>query len=201
MAQRTGAARTARTLEKDVTERTQGLEVANKQLRQLATHDALTGLPNSLLLDDRICQAIAHAERAGNGFAVCVLDLDRLKTINESLGYRAGDELLKHVARRLVSVVRSVDTVARLGGDKFVMILGQVRSAEDAERIGLKMRRGAASVGTDRAARDPHLGEHRRCLLPKRRHDARDSLRSRRRGDVLCQATRRLQHPVLRIDA
>ena len=127
------------TLEKDVSERTQGLETANKQLRQLATHDALTGLPNRVLLDDRMSQAIAHAERAGDGFAVCVLDLDRFKTINESLGYRAGDELLKHVARRLVSVVRSADTVARLGGDKFLMILGQVRSPEEAERIGLKV--------------------------------------------------------------
>jgi diguanylate cyclase len=126
-------------LEKDVSERTEGLEVANKQLRQLTTHDALTSLPNRVLLDDRLSQAIAHAERAGDGFAVCVLDLDRFKTINESLGYRAGDELLKHVARRLVSVVRSVDTVARLGGDKFVMILGHVRSPEEAERIGLKV--------------------------------------------------------------
>jgi diguanylate cyclase (GGDEF)-like protein len=127
------------TLEKDVSERTEGLEVANKQLRHLATHDALTGLPNRVLLDDRMSQAIAHAQRAEEGFAVCVLDLDRFKLINDSLGHRAGDELLKQVARRLVTAVRSVDTVARLGGDEFVMILGQVCLPADAERIGHKV--------------------------------------------------------------
>src|SRR5476649_1762650 len=126
-------------LERDVSERTAGLEVANKQLRHLATHDPLTSLPNRVLLDDRMSQAIVHAERAGEGFAVCVLDLDRFKLINDSLGHRAGDELLKHVARRLTSVVRSVDTVARFGGDEFVMILGAAHLPEHAEQVGLKV--------------------------------------------------------------
>jgi diguanylate cyclase (GGDEF)-like protein len=126
-------------LENDVSERTQGLEAANRQLRHLATHDVLTGLPNRVLLDDRLSQAIAQADRTGECFAVCVLDLDRFKLINDSLGHRAGDELLKHVANRLVSVVRSVDTVARLGGDEFVMILGQAHLPEEAERVGLKV--------------------------------------------------------------
>ena len=126
-------------LEKVVSERTEGLEVANKQLRHLATHDALTSLPNRVLLDDRMSQAIAHAERAGEGFAVCVLDLDRFKLINDSMGHRAGDELLKQVARRLVNMVRSVDTVARFGGDEFVLLLGQLRLPADAERIGRKV--------------------------------------------------------------
>jgi diguanylate cyclase (GGDEF)-like protein len=126
-------------LERDVSERTKGLEVANTQLRHLATHDALTGLPNRVLLDDRMSQAIAQAERAGEGFAVCVLDLDRFKLINDSLGHRAGDELLKQLARRLVDAVRSVDTVARLGGDEFVMILGQACSPTDAARVGRKV--------------------------------------------------------------
>src|SRR5579872_4508724 len=120
-------------LEKDVSERTQGLEAANKQLRHLATHDALTSLPNRVLLDDRVSQAIVLAERAGEGFALCVLDLDRFKLINDSLGHRAGDELLKQVARRLTAAVRSVDTVARLGGDEFVLIISQVRSRQDTE--------------------------------------------------------------------
>jgi diguanylate cyclase len=123
-------------LEQDVCDRTQSLESANKQLRHLATHDALTGLPNRILLDDRMSQCIEQAKRAGAGFAVCVLDLDRFKHVNDSLGHRAGDELLKHVARRLQSVVRGVDTVARIGGDEFVMILGQARSSEDAARVG-----------------------------------------------------------------
>jgi diguanylate cyclase (GGDEF)-like protein len=126
-------------LEKDVSERTQGLEAANKQLRHLATHDSLTSLPNRVLLDDRMSQAIVHAERGGESFAVCVLDLDRFKLINDSLGHRAGDELLKHVARRLTSVVRSVDTVARLGGDEFVMIISQARTRDDAEQVARKV--------------------------------------------------------------
>ncbi len=126
-------------LEKDVTDRTQGLETANKQLRHLATHDSLTSLPNRVLLDDRLSQAIVHAARAGAGFAVCVLDLDRFKLINDSLGHRAGDELLKHVARRLTGVVRSVDTVARLGGDEFVMIIGHARGKADAEQVAHKV--------------------------------------------------------------
>src|SRR5579863_330313 len=126
-------------LEKAVTDRTQGLEAANRQLRHLATHDALTSLPNRVLLDDRLSQAIVHAQRAGESFAVCVLDLDRFKLINDSLGHRAGDELLKHVARRLSAAVRSVDTVARLGGDEFVLIINQARVAADAEQVAHKV--------------------------------------------------------------
>jgi diguanylate cyclase len=126
-------------LEQDVCDRTLSLESVNKQLRHLATHDALTSLPNRILLDDRMSQCIEQAKRVGEGFAVCALDLDRFKHVNDSLGHRAGDELLKQVARRLQGVVRGADTVARIGGDEFVMILGQARSPEDAERVGSKI--------------------------------------------------------------
>src|ERR1700728_3428074 len=126
-------------LEKDVSDRTIGLEAANKQLRHLVTHDPLTSLPNRVLLDDRMSQAIVHAERAGEGFAVCVLDLDRFKLINDSWGHHAGDELLKHVARRLTAAVRSVDTAARLGGDEFVLIINQARVPADAEQVAHKV--------------------------------------------------------------
>jgi diguanylate cyclase (GGDEF)-like protein len=126
-------------LERDVSERTEGLRAANEQLRHQATHDILTGLPNRVLLDDRVSQAIAHAERCGERFALCVLDLDRFKLINDSLGHRAGDDLLKHVARCLLNLLRNTDTVARLGGDEFVLILNQARTAEEAERVGLKV--------------------------------------------------------------
>lgn len=122
-------------LEKDVSDRTERLEAANKQLRHLATHDALTGLPNRALLEDRVSRAIVHAEREQEGFAVCVLDLDRFKLINDSLGHHAGDELLKHVATCLTSAVRSVDTVVRLGGDEFVLLLERSRSRLDTERV------------------------------------------------------------------
>ncbi len=126
-------------LEQDVSERTRSLESANKQLRHLATHDALTSLPNRILLDDRMSQCIEQAKRVGEGFAVCVLDLDRFKHVNDSLGHRAGDEILKQVARRLQNVGRGADTVARIGGDEFVMILGQARSPDDAARVGSKI--------------------------------------------------------------
>jgi diguanylate cyclase (GGDEF)-like protein len=127
--------RQVHSLENMVAVRTMGLEAANHQLRHLATHDALTGLPNRVLLDDRLDQCIAHAERDQQRFAVLALDLDRFKFINDSLGHRAGDELLNEVARRLQGVVTRVDTVARIGGDEFVLVLGSATARPDAERV------------------------------------------------------------------
>ena len=125
-------------LELVVTDRTSGLEAANRQLRHLASHDALTGLPNRMLLDDRIAQAIAHSQRHSNEFAVLVIDLDRFKLINDSLGHRAGDELLREVAQRLKSAVRAVDTTARLGGDEFVVLLDGPLTHAEAVEIGTR---------------------------------------------------------------
>ncbi|HEY1313814.1 MAG TPA: EAL domain-containing protein [Steroidobacteraceae bacterium] len=119
-------------LEEVITVRTRGLEAANQQLRHVALHDALTGLPNRVLLDDRLQQAIAHADRDLRAFAVLICDLDRFKLINDSLGHRAGDELLQEVARRLNTVVRAADTVARFGGDEFVLIGTSIVDADDA---------------------------------------------------------------------
>ncbi len=127
--------RQVETLEQVVSARTQGLETANKQLRHLATHDALTGLPNRVLMDDRITQSIVLADRQRESFAVILLDLDRFKLINDSLGHRAGDELLKEVARRLKSVVREVDTVARMGGDEFVLIIAPSPERDAAQQV------------------------------------------------------------------
>jgi diguanylate cyclase (GGDEF)-like protein len=126
-------------LEEVITTRTRGLEAANQQLRHLATHDALTGLPNRVLLDDRLQQAIAHADRDMRSFAVLVCDLDRFKLINDSLGHRAGDELLQEVARRLLTVVRTADTVARFGGDEFVLIGTSIGDAEDAAGLATRV--------------------------------------------------------------
>jgi diguanylate cyclase len=121
-------------LERVVTDRTRGLEAANRQLRHLASHDSLTGLPNRLLLDDRITQAIAQANRQAHEFAVAVLDLDRFKLINDSLGHRAGDALLCEVAARLKGAIRAVDSIARLGGDEFVIVFdGPMTQAETLE--------------------------------------------------------------------
>jgi diguanylate cyclase (GGDEF)-like protein len=121
-------------LERVVTDRTRGLEVANRQLRHLASHDTLTGLPNRLLLEDRITQAISQAKRKTHEFAVAVLDLDRFKLVNDSFGHRSGDELLCEVANRLKGALRTVDSIARLGGDEFVIVFdGPMTRAETLE--------------------------------------------------------------------
>jgi diguanylate cyclase (GGDEF)-like protein/PAS domain S-box-containing protein len=108
----------------------------NKQtqdkLNHLAYHDALTDLPNQVLFKDRLKQAIAYSRRTDQMHAVLLLNLDRFKTINDSLGYMAGDRLLQSVAQRLTSCVRDSDTVARFGGDEFAILLTQIARAQDA---------------------------------------------------------------------
>ena len=111
------------------------LEQANAQLQHVATHDALTGLPNRLLLADRLEQAIAQSERRDRRFAVMVMDLDRFKSINDSLGHLSGDELLKEAARRLLTRLRRTDTLARLAGDEFVIVLNEISGVRDAESV------------------------------------------------------------------
>src|SRR5581483_8089478 len=106
---------------------------ANAQLQHVATHDALTGLPNRLLLADRLERAIAQCERYQRRFAVLLFDLDRFKSINDSLGHLAGDDLLKQLARRLAAGLRRTDTLSRLGGDEFVLVLSEITVPHDAE--------------------------------------------------------------------
>jgi diguanylate cyclase (GGDEF)-like protein/PAS domain S-box-containing protein len=102
------------------------------QLSHLAEHDFLTGLPNRLLLNDRLTQAISLARRHNGQIAVLFLDLDRFKNINDSLGHAIGDQLLQSVAIRLASCVRRSDTVSRQGGDEFVVLLSELDQAQDA---------------------------------------------------------------------
>jgi diguanylate cyclase (GGDEF)-like protein/PAS domain S-box-containing protein len=102
------------------------------QMTHSAQHDLLTGLPNRLLVNDRISQAIALAGRRKRPMAVLFLDLDRFKYINDSLGHATGDKLLKSVANRLLAAVRGSDTVSRQGGDEFVILLAEITSPEDA---------------------------------------------------------------------
>jgi diguanylate cyclase (GGDEF)-like protein len=102
------------------------LMASRAELAQMASHDPLTGLPNRLLLADRMHQTLARSNRNGTGLAVLFLDLDSFKPINDRLGHEAGDLALIEIARRLSSVVREADTLARVGGDEFVVVIGDL---------------------------------------------------------------------------
>jgi diguanylate cyclase (GGDEF)-like protein/PAS domain S-box-containing protein len=121
----------------DITKR----KAAEDRAEFLATRDPLTGLPNRVLLHDRLEQGVVNAARHHTGFAFMFIDLDRFKTINDSLGHHAGDVLLQGVAERLMACVRASDTVARLGGDEFAVILENLRGDdhEGARQVAEKM--------------------------------------------------------------
>jgi diguanylate cyclase (GGDEF)-like protein/PAS domain S-box-containing protein len=106
-----------------------------KQLKHLATHDALTQLPNRVLLMDRLSQALAHARRNGRQFVVAVIDLDRFKWVNDSLGHSAGDELLRAVSLRIAEALRESDTLARTGGDEFAVVMHDLQQVDDAIQV------------------------------------------------------------------
>lgn len=109
------------------------------QLRSQALHDALTGLPNRILLMDRIAQAIVVAERQRSSVFVCFFDLDHFKYINDTLGHEAGDEVLKNISGRILACVRKCDTLARLGGDEFVLLLENVNDAKAIPKLVQKI--------------------------------------------------------------
>ena len=112
---------------------------AEARILWLGHRDALTGLPNRALLADRLEQALVHARRTGGRVAVMFLDLDRFKSINDSLGHEAGDLLLKEVAARLCACVRGEDTVSRRGGDEFVVVLAEAESLADVDQIAARI--------------------------------------------------------------
>lgn len=121
------------------------LEVENqKRLWQLANHDALTGLPNRMLLMDRMLQRLAHARRQGRRLAVMFIDLDEFKQVNDNWGHEAGDQLLRFVAERLRASVRADDTVARMSGDEFIVLIEDVESQETIEAVRHKIRQALA---------------------------------------------------------
>jgi diguanylate cyclase (GGDEF)-like protein/PAS domain S-box-containing protein len=114
-------------------------KLAEQQIRYLANHDALTGLPNRRLLEDRLEQAMEMGRRNNRPVAIQFIDLDRFKPINDRLGHRIGDLLLRAVAARLRGLLRAVDTVSRVGGDEFVLVLPDVQSASAAGEIAQKV--------------------------------------------------------------
>ncbi len=122
---------------RDITERKQ----AEARIAELATLDPLSGLPNRVLLNDRLLHALASARRRSDWVGLMFIDLDRFKHVNDSLGHEVGDDLLRAVARRFQSCLRESDTLARLGGDEFVVVLDSLHSAEDAKIIADKILR------------------------------------------------------------
>jgi len=119
----------------DITEQKQ----AEERIQHVAHHDSLTGLPNRLLFNDRLGQAISVAKRDARKFALLYLDLDRFKPVNDTLGHNAGDQLLKGVAERIRKQVRESDTVARVGGDEFTVILRNISSRQDVAAVAQKI--------------------------------------------------------------
>jgi diguanylate cyclase (GGDEF)-like protein/PAS domain S-box-containing protein len=120
---------------RDVAERKQ----AEEEIRRLAHYDGLTGLPNRRLFYDRLVQAIALAKRNRHELALLYLDLDGFKSVNDALGHDAGDELLKSVAQRIGQRLRESDTVARIGGDEFTVLLPSINSRNDTAKVAEKI--------------------------------------------------------------
>jgi diguanylate cyclase (GGDEF)-like protein/PAS domain S-box-containing protein len=120
---------------RDITQRKE----YEQKIKHIATHDSLTNLPNRLLLDDRIEQAIANAQRHNAKVAVMFIDLDRFKLINDTLGHNIGDLVLKEISGRLVSVLRGSDSISRVGGDEFIVLLKDISNPQDAATVAEKI--------------------------------------------------------------
>ncbi|MFW6235268.1 MAG: diguanylate cyclase domain-containing protein [Desulfovibrionales bacterium] len=119
----------------DITER----KKAEQTIQYMAYHDNLTGLPNRLLFNDRLQQEMARCRRNNDILAIMVLDLDQFKAINDTLGHHAGDVLLKSISLRLQNTIRECDTVARMGGDEFLIVLSKLASRSRAMDVGKRI--------------------------------------------------------------
>ncbi len=138
----------------DLTERKRGEE----RVRYLAHHDGLTGLPNRILLLDRLSQSLAQAQRSLRQVAVLFLDLDNFKAINDFMGHHVGDELLRLTAHRIKSCLREEDTVARQGGDEFIILLGNLESKEGAAQVAGKILDALRTPFLLNGGRECHIG-------------------------------------------
>jgi diguanylate cyclase (GGDEF)-like protein/PAS domain S-box-containing protein len=163
----------------DITKRKE----AEARAEYLATRDALTGLPNRVLLNDRLEQAITNGARSRTGLAFMFIDLDRFKTINDSLGHQVGDELLKRVAGRLAECIRASDTVARLGGDEFAVILENLRDDDDegAQQVAEKM---ISAMAAPMLINNQHLNTSCSIGISLYPVDGRDSATLMKHADV-----------------
>jgi len=130
---------------------------SEKRIRHMATHDALTGLPNRTLMSDRLEQMMLQAQRYERSVAVVFVDLDNFKLINDSLGHSAGDDLLRETAVRMANSVRSTDTVVRLGGDEFVLVIDCDRNDVRAIETTVKRLREAILEPVELAGQSYHV--------------------------------------------
>ena len=124
----------------------EALRESEERHRIMAQHDSLTGLPNRALFADRLEQALSYCKRHQRALAVMLLDLDKFKPVNDQYGHALGDELLKQVAKRLLSAVRTSDTVARIGGDEFVILLHQIDDTEQANVVSEKIQKALSDI-------------------------------------------------------
>lgn len=127
---------------RDITER----KKSEEKIRYMAQHDSLTGLPNRTLFTDRLQQALSYCKRHQRVLAVMLLDLDKFKPVNDRYGHALGDELLQQVAQRLLACVRTSDTVARIGGDEFVILLHQMDDPHQAQAVSEKIKRVLSEI-------------------------------------------------------
>jgi diguanylate cyclase (GGDEF)-like protein/PAS domain S-box-containing protein len=139
-------------VQKDITERKR----AEETVKWLAYYDALTGLPNRTLFNDRLQLALAHARRNQQKLAVMLMDLDEFKEVNDTLGHPVGDELLKAVGERLTTILRESDTICRMGGDEFLLILPEINKMEQATKTAQKILE---------AIREPLVVDHRELRI------------------------------------
>ena len=150
---------------------------AEDDLRYLASYDTLTGLPNRALLMDRIYHGIEQAKRERRSLALCFIDLDKFKQINDSLGHDIGDLLLKKVAKRLTDTLRLTDTVARLGGDEFVVLLEGYKNEDNISHVARKMIKTIGEpmqLGAHIVSVSPSIGI---AVFPEDAHDAKELLK------------------------
>ena len=179
---------------RDVSQRRQ----AEARIRYLATHDELTGLPNRAMFGELLGHVVRGARRSKARAAVLFIDLDRFKTINDSLGHEAGDELLREIARRLKQGLRSSDVVARLGGDEFVVLLTNLTDSEQAGTVARKLL-SAVIRPVELGGRDWRVtASIGIATFPDDATDEAVADEARRPGDVPGQGGRQEQLPVLR---
>ena len=164
-------------LEEKVQQRTAELSSANQHLQFLATHDNLTGLPNRFLFFDRLDQAIRKSRRQKHKFALLFIDLDDFKNVNDTYGHITGDEVLQKIAEFLEDTVRDSDTVARLAGDEFTVILDNVQSIENVEAIVQKISAAVSQPIETQQATITMTSSIGISLFPDHGEDAEDLLR------------------------